>query len=128
MNSFIDKLNNLIDKEIEFLEEDKKNTKKSNKELEKLYADLEKDMSNIIYINKDDLKDLINKFDIEDKDRLYKEILTIKKILTMNKDYKSTLRLFKKDKDSFNYFLEKFNEFNISNENNDPNINKLILI
>lgn len=125
METFIEKLNKLIDKEINLLEEDKSNTAESNKELENLYNDLNNNIESLIYIKADNLKRIINRFNIEDKDRLYKEMLTIKKILTMNKDYKSTLRLFKKDKDSYKYFLEKFNDFNIYNKDNDPNIIKL---
>lgn len=125
MKTFTEKLNKLIDKEIELLEEQKKNTAETNKELIKIYDELKKDMSSLIYIKSEDLKKIINSFKIEDKDRLYKEILTIKKILTMNKDYKSTLRLFKKDKDSYKYFLDKFDENNKANANSDPNIIKL---
>lgn len=125
MNTFIDRLNILIDKEVASIEEEKQNTKESNKELVKVYDELKSDMSSLIYMKSEDLKRLINSFKIEDKDRLYKEILTIKKILTMNKDYKSTLRLFKKDKDSYNYFLEKFEEYNNKNSDSDPNIIKL---
>lgn len=125
MNTFIEKLNKLIDKEIESLETEKKNTKEYNEELVKLYEELKNDMSSLIYIKSNELKSLINSFKIDDKDRLYKEILTIKKILTMNKDYKSTLRLFKKDKDSYNYFLDKFKEYNDNNTDSDPNIIKL---
>lgn len=125
MEVFKEKIIKLIDKEIDFLELDKNSTKDSNKELEKLYENLNSNFEDLTYLKAEDLKKLINRFNIEDKDRLYKEMITIKKILTMNKDYKSTLRLFKKDKESFNYFLENFKEFNEHNKDNDPNLIKL---
>ena len=73
MNTFIDRLNILIDKEVASIEEEKKNTKESNEELVKVYNELKNDMSSLIYMKSEDLKRLINSFKIEDKDRLYKD-------------------------------------------------------
>lgn len=111
INNEIDKLNSNIDK-----------YKESNNKLVELYNDINSNKEKLVYLSKEEIKSLIDKFNIEDKDNLYKEILDIKKLLTMNKDYKSTLRLSNKNKDSFNIFMNSFNEFNKYLESNDPNI------
>ena len=120
-----EELKGLINKEILSLEKSKEEIKEYNEDLLELYNELEKDINRIVYLNKEDIKEIVDKLDIDNKDKLFEELETIKNILIMNKDYKSTLRLFKKNKDSYKYFIEKFNELNNTLKDNDPSINKI---
>ena len=115
----------IIDKQINELNNNIRRQHEKNNDLVELYNELKNDINRIIYVKDEDLKKIINKFEIEDKDKLYDEIETIKKILTMNKDYKSTLRLFKKNTKQFELFLDYFNILNEKLKVNDPEIDRI---
>ncbi len=125
MNSKEREINKLINQKQQSLEAEKNKKEEYNQSLVELYKRLKKDINELIYLSFEDIKDLISKFEVDDYDKLVNDITTIKKILTLNKDYKSTLRLFKKDKDNYNYFLECFNKFNDYNKDHDKDIKKI---
>lgn len=118
-------LTNIIDREIEIINQEILEIKEDNLKLVEIYNDLSNNINNLIYIKKDTLKKIIKKFNIENYKDLYNELKTIRKILTMNKEYKCTLRLFKKNKDAYNYFLENFSNLIKKDEESDPDILKL---
>ncbi len=119
-----EELISLIKKEIEQLKKEKENQLALNHGLIELRKDLE-NVESIIYVKLEELKGIVYKLNIDDKDRLYKELKTIRRILTMNKDYKSTLRLFKKDKEAYRYFLDNFDKLNEKLAQSDPKIEEL---
>lgn len=118
-------LNKLIDKEIEKFNNEIDDIKKENKKLIEIYNDIENNINSLIYLKADTLKKIINKFEVDDTKELYNELKTIKKILTLNKDYKSTLRLFKKNQEFFDYFLDNFRKTNERLKIEDPGIKKI---
>ena len=118
-------LTNIIDREIEIINQEILEIKEDNLKLVEIYNDLSNNINNLIYIKKDALKKIIKKFNIKNYKDLYNELKTIRKILTMNKEYKCTLRLFKKNKDAYNYFLENFSNLIKKDEESDPDILKL---
>lgn len=118
-------LTNIIDREIEIINQEILEIKEDNLKLVEIYNDLSNNINNLIYIKKDTLKKIIKKFNIKNYKDLYNELKTIRKILTMNKEYKCTLRLFKKNKDAYNYFLENFSNLIKKDEESDPDILKL---
>ncbi len=118
-------LTNIIDREIEIINQEILEIKEDNLKLVEIYNDLSNNINNLIYIKKDALKKIIKKFNIKNYKDLYNELKTIRKILTMNKEYKCTLRLFKKNKDAYNYFLENFSNLIKKDEESNPDILKL---
>lgn len=106
-----DELRNLIDKQIVnlHLEIEKENEK--YEDLKSLYNELSENLEKILDISDKELKRLIDSFEIDANEELYKELSTIKKILHTNKDFSSTLRLFKKDKIAYQEFLKEFSNY-----------------
>lgn len=113
-------LSKLIDKEIDNLNKQKESKESINNGLIDLYNDIYNNNEKLVYVKEEELKKIANQFVLDNKDSLYTEIISIKKILTMNKDYKSSLRLSNKNKESLNKFLEEFNNLNEYLKNNDP--------
>lgn len=116
----------LIQKKLEELEKEIKSIESSVSSIEKVYLNLKEDINNIIYIDKKDLENIVSLFDIPKKEELLKELTTIKKILTMNKDYSSTLRLFKKNKESFAEFITYFESTIDTLKNNNKEKNAVL--
>lgn len=106
----------LIDQEINELNSEIDSIKKDVILFEKLYKKLSLNHENIIEIDKKELKDIIFKLDILNKESLYKEMLTVQKILITNKEYSSTLRLFDRNEKAFNNFLEELSKYNLDSD------------
>lgn len=111
MFSKAEELKKLIDDEVEDLRVDLSQFNRDYQKTIDLYHSLSLDTSKIVYLKNGDIREYIDSFDIEDKEGFFKDILAIKKIYTLNKDYESTLRLSKKEKKKFNVFLDQLYQF-----------------
>jgi len=110
------KIIKLIENEIGILSNEINYIKDDVKVYEKLYKKLSNSRENIIDISKKELKELIFKFDIENKENLFKEILTVQKILKMNNDYSSTLRLFERNEKAFDSFMDELSKYDLESD------------
>ncbi|MBQ8132242.1 MAG: hypothetical protein IJ193_07105 [Bacilli bacterium] len=121
-----EELKKLIDDEIEDLRVDLNQFSREYQKTIDFYHSLVDDPSKIVYSKNGDLKEYINHFDVEDKDAFFKDILSIKKIYTLNKDYESTLRLSRKEKKLFREFLDQLYAFSKTLTHNNDEKNKIL--